>query len=487
MLRAVDDEPMHPKRSALMSVPAKALVAIGLLVITPLIFKALGAQDATETTFESGSFGTVTVYAPDDEAGGVVLFMSGEEGWNGVVVDMANQLRSWGALVAGIDGRAYLAALHRRDACANPAADFEQLGRDLQQHAGVTPVRVPTLIGYGTGATLVYAAAAQAQSGEFAAVTSLGFCAELPVETSLCEGAGLQTATTPGRIGIALQPRADLPMPWILLHGSDDAACPIGNALAFAGAISSAKVVTMPKVTHAFAVHDDWLEQFRDAYLKLATATTEAQELPEDVGDLPLVEVPATAGDSRRMALLLTGDGGWAGLDRGVSDQLAASGIPVVALSTLRYFWTEQKPADVARDLERIMAHYLTAWHKDQVVLIGYSFGANVLPFIVAELSPTYRDRIASLNLLGLATHTSFEIHVADWIPGSEPEGAPIAPEFDKLTDIRTLCIYGADETDSLCPLLPPSAVQAVEMPGDHHFDDDARSLVKHMIEFVGT
>ena len=79
------------------------------------------------------------------------------------------------------------------------------------------------------------------------------------------------------------------------------------------------------------------------------------------------------------------------------------------------------------------MGHYLTAWHKDQVLLIGYSFGADVLPFVVADLSPEYRERIATLNLLGLATHTSFEIHMADWIPGSEPEGAPIAPEFDKL------------------------------------------------------
>jgi type IV secretory pathway VirJ component len=144
-----------------------------------------------------------------------------------------------------------------------------------------------------------------------------------------------------------------------------------------------------------------------------------------------------------------------------------------------------QKPEAVARDLERIMGHYLKAWNKDQVLLIGYSFGANVLPFVVADLAQDYRGRIATLNLLGLATHTSFEIHVADWIPGSEPEGAPIAPEFAKLAGIRTLCIYGSGETDSLCPSLPASTALAIEMPGDHHFDDDTATLVRHIVEFA--
>jgi type IV secretory pathway VirJ component len=474
--------PSIPKRRF----PMRVLLPIVLLAITPWLFGARAAGDAPNGEFTSAAFGRVVVYSRDPDPDGVVLFVSGEEGWNGVVTEMADQLRSWGALVAGVDGRAYLAALPRRtDGCANVAADFAQLGRELQQHAGVTPARTPQLIGYGTGATLAYAAAAQAPAGTFASATSIGFCARLPVAAALCEAAGLRSSAQAD--GVELSPRRDLPMPWILLHGTDDAVCPIADARSFAGAIPSAKLVTMPGISHHFGELGEWLDQFRDAYQKLATATTEAAPLPDDVNDLPLVEVPATAGDSRRLAILLTGDGGWAGLDRGVSDHLAAAGIPVVALSTLRYFWKAQKPADVAHDLQRIMDHYLTAWHKDQVVLIGYSFGADVLPFVVADLSAEHRERIATMNLLGLATHTGFEIHVADWIPGSEPEGAPIAPQFDKLTGVRTLCIYGADETDSLCPLLPPGAVQAVKMPGDHHFDDDTTSLVKHILEFVGS
>lgn len=468
-----------------MSVPVKPLLMIGLLALVPLIFGER-AEIATVTILKTQGFGDVTVYARDRVPDSVVLLVSGEEGWNDIVDDMAKQLQNWGALVAGVDGRRYLTSLHGRgDACADAAADLEGLSVALQQYANVEVKQVPVLIGYGTGASLVYAAAAQARLGAFASTTSIGFCPRLPLEAPVCKGAGLDTTTTQG--GVTLAPRADLAMPWILLHGADDAQCPIDAARQFSAAIPSSKVVTMPNVGHRLGEEAQWLDQFRDAYLKLATATTEAKALPADVGDLPLVEVPATAGKSRRMALLLTGDGGWAGLDRGMSDQLAASGIPVAALSTLRYFWMPQKPEHVARDLERIMGHYLKAWNKDQVLLIGYSFGANVLPFIVADLAPEFRSRIATMNLLGLAKHTSFEIHVADWVPGSEPEGAAIAPEFDKLVGIKTLCIYGSDETDSLCPSLAPTTALAIKMPGDHHFDDDTSTLVRHMLEFAGS
>ena len=63
---------------------------------------------------------------------------------------------------------------------------------------------------------------------------------------------------------------------------------------------------------------------------------------------------------------------------------------------------------------------------------------------------------------------------------------ARVAPEFDKLKGVKTLCICGSDETDCLCAPLPPSAVTAVKLPGDHHFDDDTTTLVWHLLEFLG-
>ena len=54
-----------------------------------------------------GSFGKVVIYRPAGHVKAVVLFVSGDGGWNLGVVDMARDFVAQGALVAGIDILSY--------------------------------------------------------------------------------------------------------------------------------------------------------------------------------------------------------------------------------------------------------------------------------------------------------------------------------------------------------------------------------------------
>src|SRR5947208_2008619 len=60
----------------------------------------------------------------------------------------------------------------------------------------------------------------------------------------------------------------------------------------------------------------------------------EAQGLPR-VDNLPLIKVPATGPGGDEFAVLLTGDGGWAETDRGLSKTLVKGGVPVVGWNSL--------------------------------------------------------------------------------------------------------------------------------------------------------
>ncbi len=59
----------------------------------------------------------------------------------------------------------------------------------------------------------------------------------------------------------------------------------------------------------------------------------------------------------------------------------------------------------------------------------------------------------------------------------------PVQPEAERLRANRTLCMYGRDETDSLCPLLPHASVEALAMPGGHHFDGAYEQIVSVIVE----
>jgi type IV secretory pathway VirJ component len=42
--------------------------------------------------------------------------------------------------------------------------------------------------------------------------------------------------------------------------------------------------------------------------------------------------------------VLISGDGGWASIDKGIAKALVARGVPVAGLDSLRYFWSERTP-----------------------------------------------------------------------------------------------------------------------------------------------
>jgi len=126
--------------------------------------------------FRFPGVGQVSVYAPMSTPSNVVLFVSGDGGWNLGVIPMAETLRDRGALVVGIDVRAFLTALGAAAECAYPAGSLEELSRAVQLRRRLPEYKRPILVGYSSGATLVYAALAAAPPDTFAGAISLGFC-----------------------------------------------------------------------------------------------------------------------------------------------------------------------------------------------------------------------------------------------------------------------------------------------------------------------
>lgn len=203
---------------------------------------------------------------------------------------------------------------------------------------------------------------------------------------------------------------------------------------------------------------------------------------PAELKDLPLIIAPAAGGVVARaageptgniLAVFVTGDGGWASIDRGVADVLTGGGIPVVGFNALKYFWSRRTPDQTAADLERVLRYYVAATGRRDLVLVGYSRGADVLPFIVARLSPELRRQVSLVALLGPSRTVDFKFHVADWWKTTNHDtDQPVLPEVTKLLGgVRLLCAYGADDGDTICPSLPAESAEVVRLEGSHHFD----------------
>jgi type IV secretory pathway VirJ component len=203
-----------------------------------------------------------------------------------------------------------------------------------------------------------------------------------------------------------------------------------------------------------------------------------------DLGALPIVEVPAPGGGDT-LAFVASGDGGWAGLDRNVARALVRRGVPVVGLSSPKFYWHPHPPDDSARVLERILRHYLTRWQRERVLLIGYSRGADVLPFMASRLPEDLKQRVRLITLIGPEPRISFEFHLTDWLGKSGGDSA-VVPEIGKLRGQKVLCVYGAKESDSVCPLLPAGSAVLDRHPGGHHFGGDYAAIARRIISEAG-
>ncbi len=439
-------------------------------------------------TFSFSPFGTVHVYAPAGTPAQVVLFVSGDGGWNLGVIPMARRLQAEGALVVGIDIRTYLAGLERSGACAYPAGSLEELSRAVQLRHHLQEYRAPILVGYSSGATLVYAALAQAPPETFRGAISLGFCPDVSLRTPLCRGRGLVSHPKAKGTGHDLEAFPAMGVPWVVLQGEIDQVCAPAETARFVGQIPSGRLVSLPKVGHGFSVTARWEPQYVEAYRQLAQEAPApappagaGAAAPPDLARLGLVEVPATGPERDLMAVFATGDGGWAEIDKRVSARLAASGVPVVGWSSLKYYWTPRTPEAAAADLARTFDHYGRLWGKRRFLLVGYSFGADVLPFLVSRLPAELRSRVALVGLLGLSENASFEFHVAGWL-GVDTGHYPTAPEVARLGTTPVLCLRGEDENDSACRLLHGPGVRTVTLSGGHHFGGNYEKIADELL-----
>ena len=257
-----------------------------VVAVVGLLFSAAPATQNVDT-FKVPAFGQVTVYRPASTPSQVVLFISGDGGWNLGVVSMADRLRDLGALVVGIDIRTFMKSLEAAKGCAYPAGALEELSRAIQLRYKLAAYERPILVGYSSGATLVYAALAAAPPESFAGAISLGFCPDLEIATPLCPMCGVKASRKSHGPGYDLAPFQGLRVSWCFSLPN------VGHGFAVPSELGTAVPRGVPRIVSARPAHD-----------------APRVSVPE-VQDLPLVEVPATtATDRHDMAIIVTGDGG---------------------------------------------------------------------------------------------------------------------------------------------------------------------------------
>ena len=466
----------HPLAGRAVAALVFAILACGYAVAS--------ATPSAPERVSHGRFQNLAIYMPAGTPTGVVLFFADDQGPRSGAATLVHELIAHRAMVVVIDWPKLAANLEADPGdCVFLDGDLENLSHFLQAYYHLPSYLPPFLFGHGAGAPLAYASLVQAPGNTFAGALTFGFSPSTNLTKPLCKGSGIEfTPRSPGS-GFSFLPAKRLQNPWVFLQGELDTVFTPAAAHAFIANMQGAALVVLPRLGHDAPA--DGLPALAAAYDTLVkrTAARLGPLPPPGLGNLPLIEVPAAPGTTPTdsFAIVMSGDGGWAGLDKDVAQALSAHGIPVIGLDSLRYFWSSRTPEGLAADTDRMIRYYLEHLGKHRVLLVGYSQGADVLPFAVNRLSAATRAHVALTALMGMSEHAVFEFHVSNWI-SNDNSGPATMPEVARMSGTPVLCIYGDGDNDSLCPKLDPGKVRIVKMKGGHHFDGDYAGLAREIL-----
>ncbi|RYZ96344.1 MAG: hypothetical protein EOO68_16985 [Moraxellaceae bacterium] len=367
--------------------------------------------------------------------------------------------------------------------CIDLASPILELHGAVERRFPSVQGLLPLVMGRGEAAALSFIAIAQAPAKTFHGGIAVDFCPTKPLAHVFCP-----QRAWPGQAGAISAPTQALGANLYVFQTPALSAsnCDTAASEQFLQSIASVKL------SFSKPQDDDWLEV--DALLNWLDPRLTGQALSgQNENDSPVIEVPASEQHQKAdyFVVFLTGDGGWARLDKELAQHFSAAGVSVLGFDSLSYFWRKRSVEETAAAISELIALYQEKWQTKQVVLVGYSFGADVLPFVVANLPKEQQAIVKKMVFLGLSSFAHFEFYLTNWLSSETRRSEfPTTEKLASINSISGLCVQGAKDDESICQKLQQANIEAVTLPGDHHYDEDYGTLAQvifQSLEHLGT
>lgn len=198
-----------------------------------------------------------------------------------------------------------------------------------------------------------------------------------------------------------------------------------------------------------------------------------------DNEQLPVKLIPAKASPAP-LVFLISGDGGWNNFIQSVSECLARKGMPVAGLDSKSYFWKGRSPGQAAADIHKAIISSLKATGRKSYILVGYSFGACIVPFIASRTPENLRQQMAGVYSISPDERGDFEIHISDMLSLGTVKGSyDVVAEMKKIKEKQPVCIFGSAEKSSVVKRFSDAGIKTVTLSGNHHYNNNYCALAE--------
>jgi len=175
----------------------------------------------------------------------------------------------------------------------------------------------------------------------------------------------------------------------------------------------------------------------------------------------------------------ISGDSGFNTFTKNMGKDLHAFGYDVFALNTQSYFWNKKTPEQTSSDIEKYIDQQLKGRQNQKVIIIGFSFGADVTPFVYNRFSSPLKNNIEKVLIIGPSKTNDFKIHLGEYF-GQEIKGSlQVIPEINQMKNVPVMLIL-SDFEFAHFPYKDIKLGNNYKMKyiaGDHHYGGNTQML----------
>ena len=196
---------------------------------------------------------------------------------------------------------------------------------------------------------------------------------------------------------------------------------------------------------------------------------------------LPLKEWNST--EDKPLIFYVSGDGGYTSFSEGVCTAINKTGYKIAALNSKSYFDVKKTPEQTTNDIVAYLNTEFSKRKNQQLVFTGYSFGADIVPFVINILPDSLKKKLISVVLLSPSTSTDFETHYWDMLGGKKKRSKDVVAEINKMGTLKTAIIL---ESDADFPIkdIKLKNYSYSKLPGSHHFEGNTNEVANTMMKY---
>ncbi|WP_312747191.1 AcvB/VirJ family lysyl-phosphatidylglycerol hydrolase [Sphingobacterium multivorum] len=180
----------------------------------------------------------------------------------------------------------------------------------------------------------------------------------------------------------------------------------------------------------------------------------------------------------KTLVVFITGDGGYNNFSKSLLQHFDKDGFDRLIFDSKKYFWKKKTPQEASKDFEKYIHLYLEKSKCDNIYIIGHSFSAGVLPFIIHHFSDTLQKKIRHATFLSPDRYASLEVTLSTMLNFKQKANEyEVLPEAIKLKSISSTYVFCKEGELDLASLFEKAGLPIIRLEGPHNYNRNFQAI----------